>query len=124
VKIFLKNVIYFLLCGLAWRVRRPLPLENADMREAKLEGGTLVVSSSSMHYDETSSCGVVGDMVANRRVRCHIFVMDTGLGPEGSRLTMNVRRSQGSDAEEGIEGLAEGKGDNRERARTKLLTVI
>ncbi len=91
------------------------------MREAKLEGGTLVVSSSSMHYDETSSCGVVGDMVANRRVCCHIFVMDTGLGPEGSRLTMNARRSQGSDVEEGIEGLADGKGDDRERARTKLL---
>ena len=94
------------------------------MREAKLEGGTLVVSSSSMHYDEASSCGVVGDTVANWRVCCRIFVMDTGLGPEGSRLTMNVRRSQGSDAEEGIEGLADGKGDNRERARTKLLTVI
>ncbi len=88
------------------------------MRGAKLEGGALVVSSSSVHYDETSSCGVGGDMVASWRVCCHISVMDTGLGPEGSGLTMNVRRSQGGDAEEGIGGLAGGKGDDRERART------
>ncbi len=58
------------MCGLAWRVRRPLPLEIVDMREAKLEGGTVVVSSSSMQYDETPSCGVAGDKVASWRVCC------------------------------------------------------
>ena len=37
---------YVILCGLAWRARRPLSLEIADMREAKLEWGAVAVSSA------------------------------------------------------------------------------
>ncbi len=43
------------MCGLAWGVRRPLQLEIADMREAKLEGGTVAISFSSMSNEEMSS---------------------------------------------------------------------
>ncbi len=78
------------LCGLAWGARRPLQLEIADMREAKLEEGSGAVSFSSKSYEETSSCGVNGGMVAGWRAFCHTFVMDTGLGPEGSGLTVDV----------------------------------
>ncbi len=51
------------MCGLAWRARRPLPLEIVDMQEAKLEEGIVAASFSPVHYREISSCGVVGDMV-------------------------------------------------------------
>lgn len=94
------------LCGLAWGARRPLQLEIADMREAKLEEGTVAASFSSKPDEEASSCGVDGGMVANWRICCCAFVMGTGLGPEGSGLTVNGRRSEGSDAEEDFEGLA------------------
>jgi hypothetical protein len=108
------------LCGLAWRVRRPLQLEIADMREAKLEEGTVAISFSSMSDKEASSCGVDGGIVANWRVCYYTFIIDTGLGPEGSGLTVGGWRSQGSDAEEDIEGLAGSEGLDRERARTNL----
>jgi len=108
------------LCGLAWRVRRPLQLEIADMREAKLEEGTVVPSFSSKSYEEAPSCGVDGGMVASWRVCCHAFVMDTGLGPEGSGLTVDGWRSQGSDVEKDFGGLAGSESVDRERARTNL----
>ena len=108
------------MCGLAWRVRRPLQLEIADMREAKLEEGTVAVSFSSKSYEEAPSCGVDSGMVVNRRVCCHAFTMDTGLGPEGSGLTVDGWRSQGSDVEEDFEGLAGGESVDRERARTNF----
>ena len=44
--------------------------------------------------------------------------MDTGLGPEGSGLTVDGWRSQGSDVEEDIEGLAGSERVDQERART------
>ena len=108
------------MCGLAWGVRRPLQLEIADMREAKLEGGTVAISFSSMSNEEMSSCGVDGGMVANWRVCYCAFIMDTGLGPEGSGLTVDGWRSQGSDVEEDIEGLAGSDRVDQERARTNL----
>jgi len=108
------------LCGLAWRVRRPLQLEIADMREAKLEGGTVAISFSSMSDKEASSCGVDGGIVANWRVCYCTFIIDTGLGPEGSGLTVDGWRSQGSDVEEDIEGLAGSERVDQERARTNL----
>ncbi len=46
--------------------------------------------------------------------------MGTGSGPEGSRLTMNARRSQGCDMEDGIGGLIDGESVDRERARTLI----
>ncbi len=106
------------MCGLAWRVRRPLQLEIADMREAKLEEGFVAVSFSSKSYEEASSCGVDGGMVANRRVCYHAFTTGTGLGPEGSGLTVDGWRSQGSGVEEDFEGLAGSEDVDRERART------
>ena len=88
------------------------------MREAKLEEGTVAVSFSSKPYEEASSCGVDGGMVANWRVCCHAFTMGTGLGPEGSGLTVDGWRSEGSDAEEDFEGLTGRESVDRERART------
>ncbi len=108
------------MCGLAWGVRRPLQLEIADMREAKLEGGTVAISFSSMSNEEVSSCGVDGGTMANRRVCYCAFIMDTGLGPEGSGLTVDGWRSQGSDVEEDIEGLAGSERVDQERARTNI----
>ena len=108
------------LCGLVWRARRPLQLEIADMREAKLEEGIVVLSFSSKSYEEAPSCGVNGGMVANRRVCCHAFVMDTGSGPEGSRLTVDGWRSQGSGVEKDFGGLAGSESVDRERARTNI----
>jgi len=60
------------------------------MREAKLEEGSVAVSFSSWSDEEASSFGVGGGMVAGWRACCHAFVMDTGLGPEGSGLTVDV----------------------------------
>jgi hypothetical protein len=88
------------------------------MREAKLEEGTAAISFSSISDKEASSYGVDGGIVANWRVCYYIFIIDTGLGPEGSGLTVNGWRSQGSDVEEDIEGLAGSEGVDRERART------
>jgi hypothetical protein len=125
-KFYLGYIILFIsntnidLCGLAWGVRRPLQLEIADMREAKLEEGSVAVSFSSKPYEEASSCGVDGGMVANWRVCCHAFAMGTGLGPEGSGLTVDGWRSEGSDAEEDFEGLTGSESVDRERARTIL----
>jgi len=59
-------------------------------------------------------------MVASWRVCCHAFVMDTGLGPEGSGLTVDGWRSQGSDVEKDFGGLAGSESVDRERARTNL----
>ena len=106
------------MCGLAWRVRRPLQLEIVDMREAKLEEGAVAVSFSSKSNEEASSCGVDGGMVANRRVCCRAFTMGTGLGPEGSGPTVDGWRSQGCGAEEDFGGLAGSESVDRERART------
>ena len=60
------------------------------MREAKLEEGSVAVNFSSGLDEETPSCGVDGGMVAGWRACCHAFIMDTGLGPEGSGLTVDV----------------------------------
>ena len=109
------------LCVLAWKVRRPLQLEIADMREAKLEEGTVVPSFSSKSYEEAPSCRVNGGMVANWRVCCHAFTMDTCLGPEGSGLTVDGWCSEGSGAKEDFEGLAGSESLDRERARTNFL---
>jgi len=111
------------LCGLAWRVRRPLQLEIVDMREAKLEEGAVAVSFSSKSNEEASSCGVDGGMVANRRVCCRAFTMGTGLGPEGSGPTVDGWRSQGCGAEEDFGGLAGSESVDRERARTLKLST-
>jgi len=78
------------MCGLAWRARRPLQLEIVDMREAKLEEGSVVINLSSRLDEDVPSCGVNGGMVACWRARCHVSTADTGLGPEGSRLTADV----------------------------------
>lgn len=78
------------LCGLAWGVRRPLQLEIADMREAKLEEGAVAINFSSRLDEDTPSCGVDGGMMAGWRACCHAFATDTGLGPEGSGLTVDV----------------------------------
>jgi len=40
--------------------------------------------------DEAPPCGVDGGMVAGWRASGCAFVVDTGLGPEGSRLTADV----------------------------------
>lgn len=106
------------LCGLAWRVRRPLSLEIVDMRGAKLEEGTVVISSSSGFDEEAPSCGVDGGTAAGWRACCCTSAMGTGSGPEGSRPTVDGWRLQGSDAEEDFEGLTGGEGDDQERART------
>ncbi len=111
------------MCGLAWRVRRPLQLEIVDMREAKLEEGAVAVSFSSKSNEEASSCGVDGGMVANRRVCCRAFTMGTGLGPEGSGPTVDGWRSQGCGAEEDFGGLAGSESVDRERARTLKLST-
>ena len=97
-----------------------MPLEIADMREAKLEEGAVAASFSSKSYEEAPSCGVDGGMIANRRVCCYAFTMDIGLGPEGSGLTVDGWRSEGSDAEEDFGGLAGSKRVDRKRARTNL----
>gem|GEM_PF-992661 len=107
------------MCGLAWRVRRPLQLETAETRGAKLEEGTVAGSFSSESNEEAPSCGVVGGAEARWRVCHRTFVADTGLGPEGSGLTADARRSQGSGAEDGFEGLAGSESLDRERARTQ-----
>ncbi len=60
------------------------------MREAKLEEDVIAVNFSSRLDEEASPCGVDGGMVAGWRACCHAFVTDTGLGPEGSRLTVNA----------------------------------
>ena len=78
------------MCGLARGARRPLQLEIADTRGAKLKEGAGAVSFSSKSYEEAPSCGVDGGMVAGWRACCHAFVMDTGLGPEGSGLTVDA----------------------------------
>lgn len=78
------------LCGLAWGVRRPLQLEIADMREAKLEEGAVAINFSSRLDEDAPSCGVDGGMMVGWRACCHAFATDTGLGPEGSRLTVDV----------------------------------
>ncbi len=91
------------------------------MREAKLEEGSVAVSFSSKSYEEVSSCGVDGGMVVNWKVCYRAFTMDTGLGPEGSGLTVDGWRSQGSDVEEDFEGLTGGESVDRERARTNFL---
>jgi len=83
------------------------------MREAKLEEGTVAVRFSSKSYKEAPSCGVDGGMVVNRRVCYHAFTMDTGLGPEGSGLTVDGWRSQGSDVEEDFEGLTDSESVDR-----------
>lgn len=111
------------MCGLAWRVRRPLQLEIVDMREAKLEEGAVAVSFSSKSNEEASSYGVDGGMVANRRVCCRAFTMGTGLGPEGSGPTVDGWRSQGCGAEEDFGGLAGSESVDRERARTLKLST-
>ncbi len=90
------------------------------MREAKLKEGAVAASFSSKSYEEASSCGVDGGTVANRKVCYRAFTMGTGLGPEGSRLTVDGWRSQGSGAEEDFGGLAGSEGVDRERARTIL----
>ncbi len=60
------------------------------MRGAKLEEGSVAVNFSSGLDEEAPPCGVGGGMVVGWRACCHIFAMDTGLGPEGSRLTVDV----------------------------------
>ena len=91
------------------------------MREAKLEEGSVAVNFSSRLDKEASPCGVDGGMVAGWRAYCHAFAMDTGLGPEGSRLTVDRWRSEDSGAEKDLEGLVDGEGADRECARTNLL---
>ena len=78
------------MCGLAWRARRPLQLEIVDMREAKLEEGSVAINFSSRLDEDVPSYGVDGGMVACWRAYCHASAVDTGLGPEGSRLTADV----------------------------------
>jgi len=78
------------MCGLAWRVRRPLSLEIADMRGAKPEEGSVVVNFSSRLDEEAPPCGVDGGLASGWRAWCLAFAMDTGLGPEGSGLTVGV----------------------------------
>ncbi len=60
------------------------------MRGAKLEEGSVAFNFSSRLDKEAPPCGVDGGMVAGWRACCHAFAMDTGLGPEGSRLTVNA----------------------------------
>jgi len=90
------------------------------MRGAKLEEGSVAINFSSRLDEEAPPCGVDGGMVAGWRACCHAFAMDTGLGPEGSRLTVDRWRSEDSGAEKDLEGLVDGEGADRERARTNL----
>ena len=60
------------------------------MREAKLEEGSVATNFSSRLDEEAPPYGVGGGMVAGWRACCHVFAMGTGLGPEGSRLTVDV----------------------------------
>ena len=78
------------VCGLAWRVRRPLSLEIADMRGAKPEEGSRAVNFSSRLDEEAPPCGVDGGLVSGWRAWRLAFTMETGLGPEGSGLTVDV----------------------------------
>jgi len=62
--------------------------------------------------------------VASWRVCYPAFAVGTGLGPEGSRLTVDGWRSQGSDVEEDFEGLTGSESVERERARTNLFLKL
>ncbi len=62
--------------------------------------------------------------MASWRVCCPAFAVGTGLGPEGSRLTVDGWRSQGSDVEEDFEGLTGSESVERERARTNLFLKL
>lgn len=60
------------------------------MRVAKPEEGSVAINFSSGLDEEALPCGAGGGIVTGWRVCYYAFPMDTGLGPEGSRLTVDA----------------------------------
>jgi hypothetical protein len=60
------------------------------MRGAKPEEGSVAVNFSLRLDEEAPPCGVDGGLVSGWRAWRLTFAMETGLGPEGSGLTVDV----------------------------------